>query len=277
MSTRTILLTLATQLLLAIPAAAAQNDAPGCKDPALFPVRMPKYRIERCETKPFASHAFFTPKPPKRTVEGELTFVQYTVDKREDDRSGFEVVRNYENAIRKIGGKIQASDPQRWVNGVVVVDGKEVWAEVEKGNGKIWMRIVRKKEMDQIIVADASSFANDLKTSGHVAVEGIYFDTASATLQPESGPALSEIAGLLKAEQNLKLYVVGHTDTVGSAEANLKLSRDRAESVIRALTGEHGIAAARLKSFGNGPFAPVASNGTEEGRARNRRVELVKQ
>ncbi len=73
------------------------------------------------------------------------------------------------------------------------------------------------------------------------------------------------------------MYVVGHTDTVGNADSNLKLSRDRADSVIQALVGTHGIASARLKSFGNGPFAPVASNGSDEGRGLNRRVELVMQ
>jgi outer membrane protein OmpA-like peptidoglycan-associated protein len=60
-------------------------------------------------------------------------------------------------------------------------------------------------------------------------------------------------------------------------EANMKLSQDRAEAVVQTLVGKHGVAAARLKSFGNGPYAPVASNDSEEGRAKNRRVELVKQ
>jgi OmpA-OmpF porin, OOP family len=277
MNSRTIALTLVLHAVLAISAFAQPKDAPGCKDSSLFPVRMPKYRIEKCENRPFASYDFFTVKPPKKTVEGEFTLIQYTVDAREDDRSGLEVVRNYENAIRKIGGKIQASDPQRWVNGIIVIDGKEVWAQAEKGNGKIWLRIVRAKGMDQIIVADAASFANDLKSTGHVAVEGIYFDTASAKLKPESANAVGQIARLLKEDPGLTVYVVGHTDTVGNVDANLKLSRERAESVTASLIGDHGIAAARLRSFGNGPFAPVASNATDDGRARNRRVELVKQ
>ena len=131
--------------------------------------------------------------------------------------------------------------------------------------------------MEQTIVADAASFSNDLKTTGHVAVGGIYFDTASAVLKPESAPALQEIAKLLKADPSLKVYVVGHTDSVGNVDGNLKLSRDRAEAVIQALAAQHGIASARLRSFGNGPFAPVASNANDDGRALNRRVELVMQ
>lgn len=275
-TTRRIFLILAT-LLISLPAAAQKGDAPGCKDPSLFPVRMPKYRIEKCESKAFSSYDFFTNKPPKKTVEGEFTFVQYTVDKREDEPSALEVVRNYENALKKIGATIQGINPTWWVNGTVMIGGKEVWAEAQKGNGKIWIRIVKKQEMQQTVVADAAAFSNDLKTTGHVAVEGIYFDTASAVLKPQSGPALAEVAKLLKAEPELKLFVVGHTDTVGNVDANLKLSQERAASVIKALTTEHGVAAARLRPFGNGPFAPVASNSSENGRAKNRRVELVKQ
>jgi OmpA-OmpF porin, OOP family len=268
---------LAATLLLAIPAVAQKPDAPGCKDPSLFPVRMPKYRIERCEHKAYASYTFFTSNPREpRTVEGDFTFVMYTVDNREDDRAALEVVRNYENAFKKIGGKTMAIEPQRRFNGVVTIDGKETWVEVEKGS-KIWMRIVRRTEMEQTIVADAASFSKDLRTAGHVAVGGIYFDTASAALKPESGAAIGEIAKMLKTDPNLKVYVVGHTDTVGNVESNLKLSRDRAESVVQALVSNHGIAVARLRSFGNGPFAPVATNGTDDGRALNRRVELVLQ
>jgi outer membrane protein OmpA-like peptidoglycan-associated protein len=275
MNTKRAILAAAVLTLVAVSAGA--QDAPGCKDDPLFPNRMPNYRIERCETKAFTFYEFFTVKPPKKKVEGDLTFITYTVDKRENDRSGIEVVRNYENALKKIGGKVQASDPQRWVNGSVVQAGREVWAQAEKGNGKIWLRVLRVQAMNQIIVADAAALANDLNTTGHTAVQGIYFDTGKATLKPESAQAVGEVAKLLKASASMKVYVVGHTDTVGSVDSNLKLSQDRAEAVVQALVRDHGIAAARLKSFGNGPFAPVATNGTEDGKAQNRRVELVKQ
>ena len=265
-------------LLVAIPAAAQKGDRPGCKDDPLFPTRMPNYRIEKCETKSFDAYDFFTRKPPKRRVEGELTFITYTIDRREDEASGIEVIRNYENALKKIGAQIKGVDPQGdwWVNGTLTVDGKEVWAEAQKGNGKIWLRVVRTKEMEQTIVADAAGLASDLKLTGHVAVQGIYFDTNKSDLKPESAQAVGEIAKMLKADPSLKVFVVGHTDAVGSVDANLKLSQARAEAVVQAL-GKEGIAPARLKAFGNGPFAPVASNATEDGKAKNRRVELVKQ
>jgi outer membrane protein OmpA-like peptidoglycan-associated protein len=276
---RKIFFFLAISLLLALSAAAEQKDFAGCKDPALFPNRMPGYFIQKCEHQDFGFFEFYTVKPPRKRIEGEVNMVTYRVYDKQPERSGLEVVRNYENAMKKIGASIQGKDPNEtwWVNGVVTVDGKPVWAQAEKGNGFITIRTVKVQDMQQTIVADASAFSKDLKSAGHVAVGGIYFDTASATLKPESAAAIQEIAKMLKAEPGLKVYIVGHTDTVGNLDANLKLSRDRAESVIQALATTHGIQTARLRSFGNGPFAPVASNANEDGRALNRRVELVLQ
>lgn len=268
----------ALAMLLASGAAlAATPDKPGCRDHALFPTRMPNYRIEACEMKEFAPYAFRVAGGKKETVEGKFTFITYAVDDRKDDQSGIAVVRNYENALKKIGGAVQGSDPQRWVSGSVVVDGREVWAEAEKGNSKVWLRIVEKQAMSQHVEADAASFGNDLKAKGHVAVYGIYFDTGKSVLKPESTPALQEVAKLLGADPSLRLWVVGHTDSAGAIDGNMRLAQARAEAVVTALTTTHGIAAARLKGYGVGPLAPVASNDSEDGRAKNRRVELVKQ
>ncbi len=266
---------LVLSLILAAPAAAQPKDAPGCTDDPIFPTRMPAYRIEKCETRQFGSFDFLTAKPPRRTVEGAVTSITYVVDNRADDRSGLEVVRNYESALRSAGGTVQASDPQRWVNGSLRADGREVWAQVEKGNGKIWLTIVRREAMDQVIVADAAALGTGLRATGHVTVNGIYFDTGKSDLKPESAAAVSEVAKLLQADPGLRLFVVGHTDGVGTVEGNLKLSQGRAEAVLASLVRDHGVAADRLLAFGNGPFAPVASNATDEGRASNRRVELV--
>jgi outer membrane protein OmpA-like peptidoglycan-associated protein len=131
--------------------------------------------------------------------------------------------------------------------------------------------------MRQDVVADAAAFATGLKDTGHVAVYGIYFDTGKSDVKPESDPALKEIAKLLAQDPKLKLYVVGHTDSVGPFEANMKLSQARAEAVAKVLTAKFGVAASRLRAVGAGPTSPVASNATEDGRARNRRVELVEQ
>ena len=257
--------------------ALAEPDYKGCKDHPLFPTRMPDYYLSDCKTVEFDGYDFSTSKPPKNHQEGKFTYIQYTIERGKPEASGLAVVRNYEAALQKIGGTIAAQDSQRWVNGNVVIDGREVWAQAEKGNGVIWLRIIEKGAMEQHIVADAASFATGLKATGHVAVEGIYFDTGKAVLKPESTPALEEVAKLLKADATLKLWVVGHTDAVGKVDDNMKLSQARAEAVVTALSTTHGIAAARLKGYGVGPLTPVSSNDSEEGRAKNRRVELVKQ
>ncbi len=104
---------------------------------------------------------------------------------------------------------------------------------------------------------------------------GIYFDTDKDVLKPESQPTIAEIVKLLKSDPALRIHVVGHTDNQGKTDYNLDLSRRRAASVVYALSSQ-GIAAGRLDSFGCGVYAPVASNETEEGRAKNRRVELTR-
>lgn len=108
-----------------------------------------------------------------------------------------------------------------------------------------------------------------------MAIYGIYFDTNSAEIKPESKPALEEIGKLLRNNPDLKLLVVGHTDNVGDFDFNLQLSQRRAEAVVRALVREQGVAVSRLRSHGVSFAAPVATNDDEEGRAKNRRVELV--
>jgi outer membrane protein OmpA-like peptidoglycan-associated protein len=267
-----------TILSLAIASStAAAADRPGCVDHKLLPTRMPDYVLSDCTTKEFDGYDFFTLKPPKHHEEGKFTSLTYSIERGKSEQSALAVVRNYEAAITKIGGTIAGIDLRRWVNGSVVVDGKELWVEAEKGNGKIWIRVIEKGQMAQHIVADAASFSNDLARTGHVAVYGIYFDTGKAALKPESTPALEEVAKLLKGDAALKLWVVGHTDAVGKVDDNMKLAQARADAVVTALTTAHGIAAARLKGFGVGPLAPVAGNDAEEGRAKNRRVELVKQ
>lgn len=96
-------------------------------------------------------------------------------------------------------------------------------------------------------------------------------------IKPESETTLAEVAKLLETDKGLKVNVVGHTDNIGGTDYNMKLSLERANAVVQALVGKHGISAMRLKAYGVGPLTPVASNDTEEGRAKNRRVELVKQ
>ena len=142
----------------------------------------------------------------------------------------------------------------------------------------VLLDVIETGEMEQrMVLVEAAAMAKAIAETGRIALYGIYFDTDSATLKSESGETLTEIARLLKDDGALKLYVVGHTDGRGAYDHNMSLSARRAESVVAALTGEHGIAPARLKAAGVGLLSPVASTESEEGRALNRRVELVRQ
>ena len=266
-------------LLLAVSLSclASAADKPGCSDHPLFPTRMPGYELFRCESKEFDAYDFFVAKGPRTRREGKFTFLTYVIPDRKAEQSGLAIVRNYEAAIAKIGGTVVASDPNRWVNGKLMVDGKEVWFQVEKGNGAIWLRLIETQAMAQHIVADAASLGAGLKATGHVTVEGIFFDTGKAEVKAESTPALEQVARLLATDTSLKLWVVGHTDAVGKLDDNMKLAQARAEAVVAVLTTKHGVAATRLKGYGVGPLAPVGTNDTDDGRTKNRRVELVKQ
>jgi len=128
-----------------------------------------------------------------------------------------------------------------------------------------------------MVVVSADEMSKAIASSGRVALYGILFDTNKTDLKPESKPALDEIDKLMKQEPGLKLHVVGHTDSVGGYESNLALSKRRAEAVVATLTKEYGIAPNRLTPNGVAYLAPVATNTTDEGRAKNRRVELVPQ
>ncbi|MEO1631253.1 MAG: OmpA family protein, partial [Bacteroidota bacterium] len=114
-----------------------------------------------------------------------------------------------------------------------------------------------------------------LQADGRVALGGLLFDTGSATLRPESTPTLQDLMRTLERNPDLRLRIEGHTDNTGNAQANQRLSQDRADAVRAYLTGE-GIDASRLETQGLGDANPVADNGTPEGRQTNRRVEIVK-
>jgi OOP family OmpA-OmpF porin len=264
-------------LLVAIPTF-ARADRAGCLDHPLFPTRMPGYALESCKVEEYGAHQLLTTRGPKVPVEGKVTSLGYAfTGPRASEPSGLAVVRNYQSAMEKVGGAVLQRDPDRWVNGRIARDGQEAWAQVEKGNGKIWLVVVEKHGMAQYVVADAAALADSLKATGHVAVHGIFFDTGKAEVRPDSEPALQEIARLMEQNPGFRFKVVGHTDMAGSLEQNLRLSEARAGAVVQALVTQHRVAPLRLQGHGVGPLSPVATNDTEEGRARNRRVELVKE
>ncbi|MBA4393272.1 MAG: DUF4892 domain-containing protein, partial [Desulfobacca sp.] len=140
------------------------------------------------------------------------------------------------------------------------------------------LEIIETKAMETgLVTVNAEAMAKEIDKTGHVSVYGIYFDTDKTEIKPGSEAALKEMSKLLQQNPQLKIYLVGHTDNAGSLSYNLELSQRRSEAVVTALTRQYGVDSKQLVAKGIGPLSPVASNQTEEGRAKNRRVELVKQ
>ncbi len=258
-----------------------QNDRAGCKDyPGIS--RMPNFYLDECTTKQFDAASFpvgSKGNEKEQQQEGRYFHLAYYLKDGAQAPSDVQIVRNMQNAVKTAGGQVMADQQGNgWYNTSLKLSrpGKEVWIWVEASNDNYKMTIIEKEAMKQDVVMDANAMGNAINDTGKVLLYGIYFDTGKATLKPESDPTLAEIAKLLKQKPLLKVFIVGHTDMVGDPAANVKLSQDRAAAVIAALTSpKYGIAASRLVPFGAGPYAPVASNKTEEGRAKNRRVEMV--
>jgi outer membrane protein OmpA-like peptidoglycan-associated protein len=257
---------------------AAEQDVIGGKDHPLLS-RMNNFRIESYEDKDFDGHKFVEKiGKPATQIEGHFYSIRYRLNTGAAQPGELKIRRNIQDALKKIGGKVVFDDNfNRRSTIVLQKDGKETWVDVNSGANYYNLWIVEKEVMKQEVVADAAAMGNDLTTTGHVSIYGIYFDTGKSEIKPESAAAILEIAKLLQNDGALQLYVVGHTDNVGSLDYNMKLSKERADAVAKTLSDKYGIAAARLKAHGVASLVPVTTNDTDEGKARNRRVELVKQ
>jgi flagellar motor protein MotB len=287
--------------LSAAPAAAQPKDVEGSKDSPLVS-RYPGSIIIDYKTKEFDEFNLpvskITPQGGPKTLhlEGKVTHIRYTFP---HGRSTLEIYRNYETALKRAGFetvfacsgdcgltdvRISPDWGERWYgesyrqlsSKLARPEGDLYVSLLVGGNEEACLDFVEIKPMEgDLVTVDAAALKSDIGRSGHAAVYGIYFDTGKADVKPESTPALQEIAKLLRQEPGLKLYIVGHTDSVGEFQMNMDLSRRRADAVLKALTATYGVAAERLQAYGDGPLAPVASNRDEQGRAKNRRVELV--
>ncbi len=252
---------------------AQEKDMKGSQDHPLLS-RIPNYYISDQAKKDFDSYT--SPYIDKDNVwEGKLTQTNYSAKEGTKELSFLQIVKNYENAIKKLGGKILLSET-RILNAKIEKNKGVTYVSVEAFNdGRNYtLIIVENKPMEDEVTIDAASLSKGISETGKIAIYGIYFDTGKSDIKPESKPTIVEIVKMLKQNSKLKLFVVGHTDIDGSLESNMKLSSGRAASVVKALI-ENGIQASRLKSGGVGPYCPVESNHTEGGKAKNRRVELV--
>jgi len=232
-------------------------------------------------------------------IEGKVTKIGYV---NPTGRSALEIYSNYERALRSSGFEALWScvgtacgQPMYWhpVNGLTAsgglrdnrylavrgkVDDQIVTIAMAVNTTGTTIHIVESKVMETgLVSASAAELSRGIERDGHISIYNIYFAVGKADLKAESKAALDEVAQLLKNQPTLKLMVVGHTDSTGDLNMNMKLSSDRAAAVVKALTMTYNIATTRLSHHGVGPLAPVASNRTDEGKVKNRRVDLVEQ
>jgi OOP family OmpA-OmpF porin len=252
------------------------QDCPGLSS-------MPNYYISEGDDKEFDSYDFYDGKSIV-AVEGKLCKRHYMLKEGATSASMLQIRRNYANAIKKAGGKllfegrIEAFDDTR-------ANGELIWGKLTKGTAERWFEIypmtdgwdywvttIEKQAMKQDVKAD--DILSALNTDGHIALY-ITFDVNKATIKPESEPIIEQIVSMLRDNPKVDISVEGHTDNTGDSKKNQTLSEERAAAVKAAIVSA-GIDAKRLVTVGWGDTKPIADNSTEDGKAKNRRVELVK-
>jgi len=250
------------------------QDAAGCKDSPLFS-RYPGSVLQGCEHRDDDSSSFPIANRTRKDIEGDFTHLVYGFPKGVTTAP---VLRNLVSALHSAGYIFEQNPTLSQTDFVVHKNGTWMWFQFTGNGDGLRVSIVKEIALTQVIVATAADLSTGIGSSGHSVVNGILFDTGKAEVKPESAAALKAVVDMLTQDPKLKVYVVGHTDNVGAVAPNMDLSKRRAAAVVQALSAApYNIAAGRMESFGDGPTAPVASNDTEDGRALNRRVELVKQ
>lgn len=258
-------------LIQAAPGFAQEQDTEGCKDHPMFS-RMKNFYIVHCDSN-YDAVEFIVGQDETKLVEGQKTLNEYTLVENATNPSPFQIRKNFSNAIKSLGGTVLFEDGW-YVCGKIAKNNREVWVSVQVYNDG-WdysLIVLEAGEMEQEVMA--SDMQEALDRDGFMALY-INFDTGKSDIRPESQPIIDQIVQLLKDNPGLNLSIEGHTDNVGSPQNNKILSENRAKSVMNAVASQ-GIAASRLSAVGWGQERPVADNRTEEGRAKNRRVEIVK-
>jgi OmpA-OmpF porin, OOP family len=254
----------------------AQNptDVEGCKDHPFFS-RMPNFYIESC-SQSFDKLDYNISDEATETKEGDLTRIAYNFP--EDDASlkrpsQLQILRNYENAIIKLGGKKIYVGVEN-LSYSLKKNSNEYIITVVMGNGNIGHELSVLQIALMVQEITANEMFDALNKNGYIALN-ILFETGKSAILSESLPMVDQIFELMKNDGTLKISIEGHTDNVGDAVSNKKLSNDRAKGVMDALIAK-GVDKTRMSFIGWGQEKPVADNRSEEGRAQNRRVEIVK-
>jgi len=238
-----------------------------------------------------------------KTLQGKLTRIGYAL---KPGTSTLKIYTNFDTALKKAGFKTLFScvkqacgnssswqgfflnsqiwgkaESQRMLSAHKQINGQDVYVVIFVGEQGprigIGVDVVEVKQMQtDLVTIDENGLQQMLDNEGKAALYGIQFETDKAVLLPSSQQTLDVIAGVLKKNPKIRVYIVGHTDDTGSNDHNMQLSNQRAQAVIQALISQHKINQTRLTAFGVGPYAPVGNNSSEQGRQLNRRVEIIK-
>ena len=268
-------------LFVALDTGYAQSDKENCKEHTIIPSRIPDYYIGNCDVNEFSSHTVFTKKGEK-IIEGKKTVLEYFIKEGGKSVSEVFVRKNYMEAIKKQGAKIEYESAGRGVGVIKQADGTMVWVDVAgyigigspEQTGQYIVTIVEIASMEQVITA--TSLGDDLQQTGR-SVLYIQFESGKSTIKPESMKMIEQMALYLNANKSKNVFIVGHTDNAGTIDMNMKLSEERAVAVVNALVGQYNVSPKQVIAKGIGPLAPIASNNSEDGKKLNRRVEMVLQ
>jgi OOP family OmpA-OmpF porin len=265
-------LTLTILLLTALLIAIQEQKEHGVIKP------IPGFVLEGSEFKNFSSYTFPVRQKESyedKNVKGKYWFLYYEYQKGDRSFSELEIIENYKQAALEKGGTILKEDEPKLDFTVPHPKSGKIWVHLHCWVDSYELYIIEEEGFEKRLDFGAEEMKRELDSEGHIAIYGIYFDFDKSDLKIGSEKMLTEIVKLMQGYPDLKIEIQGHTDSTGARDYNLKLSERRANSVKSYLV-LYGIDPARMTSKGYGPDNPVSSNDTEEGRALNRRVELVK-
>lgn len=263
-------------ILMLAPTAFAQSP---CNPHPLFN-SLPQHNISGCEEREYEVLKMTYYDKNSNWIEQEKagyqlkTFYTFSGD-WEKRPSNTLIFQNYTQAILAKGGTV-LSQSNSILNLQIKSGADSWWVTIQSDqSGTFSVTCLREQNMNQYIVLSVEDISREINSYGKAAFYGIFFDTDKSDIKPESTETLEQMAKYLKANPKVEVYIVGHTDNTGTFEHNLKLSVSRAEAVVNALATSFGIPAQRLKAQGVASLSPVMSNGTEDGKTKNRRVEMV--
>jgi outer membrane protein OmpA-like peptidoglycan-associated protein len=265
--------------------ATAGEDAAGAKDHAMLSRWPDSYITEyqkNYDAVEFLVAGVDGAEPERHRIEGDRTVLRYYYANAESQPSPLQVIRNYQSAVKAIGGTVVYERlPVDGDGGETTLralaNGMDVWVKVlpdiySAPTQSYQLLIVESAAMAQVV--SASTLWDEISTKGFATLY-INFDTGRHDLKEDGLLAVAEVVKVLSDNPALAISIEGHTDNVGEAASNKLLSENRARSVMTAMVAD-GIDAGRLSAVGYGQESPIADNRTEEGRKKNRRVELVK-